>query len=199
MVKAGFFKNIHASQTAYLFQNKGKDEYLYHETILFDSANTCVWHVKQYCLTTQTILFHPSKSNYRKAKRLFYDLDTFIYLHSPPVCMPGHTFANYSFERYFPPSPFLRISNPLWRQQKHLFPVQIASICILRIAWEYPFCALSRRRVQRRAFSAPSFDKLTNWYPDSQTAFWLFRFPDKDIRMIETKTANATPIQRNFR
>ena len=104
------------------------------ETILFDSSNTCVWHVKQYCLTSETILFHPSKSNYRKAKRLFYDLDTFIYLNSPPVCMPGHTFANYSFERHFPPSPFLRISNPLRRQQKHLFPVQIASICVLRIA-----------------------------------------------------------------
>ena len=27
------------------------------ETILFESSNTCVWHVKQYCLTSETILF----------------------------------------------------------------------------------------------------------------------------------------------
>ena len=27
------------------------------ETILFGTSNTCVWHVKQYCLKSETILF----------------------------------------------------------------------------------------------------------------------------------------------
>lgn len=73
--KAGFFKNIHAKRTAWIFLLKGKHTYLCTQTQVFDSQtisltlpNNIVWRVKQYCLTHQTLVFGTWMS------RLFFDL-----------------------------------------------------------------------------------------------------------------------------
>ena len=78
-----------------------KNEYLYCETILFEKSNTCVWHVKQYCLTTQTILFRPSNKNVWSEKDLFYGSYTLIYVHSPLVCPSGCTMRACDYAQLF--------------------------------------------------------------------------------------------------
>ena len=74
---------------------------------MFGKSNTCVWYVKQYCLMSETILFHPSKSRFRTVKHLFYGLKTIIWWFLPLVCFGRRSIGNYDIDRYASHSPFL--------------------------------------------------------------------------------------------
>ena len=58
-------------------------------------ANTSVWHVKQYCLTTQTILFRQPNTWVCLTKVQFYTCNTFVCKLSPPVCTTDTSCGNY--------------------------------------------------------------------------------------------------------
>ena len=96
--KAGYFKNIHAIWLAWLFRLSPQSAYLCSQTILFHSSNNIVSRVKHLCLVSQTILFHRRNTFVWRAKRLFYKIERFVSLHSPPVCTGRHSIGNYCFE-----------------------------------------------------------------------------------------------------
>ena len=124
------------------------------ETILFETSNTCVWHVKQYCLTSETILFGPSMYEKEKneTKILTSALQkerehaTFATIKSYPT---GSLIFSESYCSRHSSSPGATIFH------------QTPTMCILRIAPEGHFCSSTRLRVQGSPFSNDSFDVLT--------------------------------------
>ncbi len=53
---------------------------------MFDTPNTCVWNVKQYCLGRQTILFHRSNIGVLCFEYIVLLNKTFVSFFSPLVC-----------------------------------------------------------------------------------------------------------------
>ena len=69
------------------------------QTLLFEPSNTCVCHVKQYCLAGETILFRPSSTNVSVTERCSLLTITLVVLCLLLVWTDGRLFRMCDFAR----------------------------------------------------------------------------------------------------
>ena len=159
-------------------------------------SNTCVWSVKQYCLTTQTILFHPSNTCVLCFEHIISYYKTFFWFLSPLFCRWTKLFqicdlAKQFLSLAFTMASFERTGMPYAHQAS-----KKVSLCISRIARKWQFSPPTPGWMRRKAFSSDSFDVLTLWQsvPTLESSHHLIRQTHRSKRKVHETALSPSNV-----
>lgn len=159
-------------------------------------SNTCIWSVKQYCLTPQTILFHPSNTCVLCFEHIISYYKTFFWFLSPLFCRRAERFQMCDLAKQLLSLAFIRTSferTGMPYATKHQGEV---SLCISRIAREWQFLPPAPGWMRRKAFSSDSFDVLTLWQsvPTLESSHHLIRQTHRSKRKVHETALSPSNV-----
>lgn len=133
------------------------------QTILFEPSNTCVCHMKQYCLASETILFRPSSTNVSVTERYSSLTITLVMLCLLLVWTDGRSFRKCDFDgRYVFPLSILFTRRLTGGRMEGASSVVVAR-WILQTAWNGKKIHRLLSRLRKGPLWSDSFDKVTSW------------------------------------